>query len=370
MEQCGRGGEGSQYPDGSDSSRIELIEETATGSTTPAIPISNADTGNDSKAKSDSSIPPQSLADQMLRYLPEGIMTIEGALIFAGGQVFFFNQDTRKHEQHFKCLSSQVLRIAFSRETIDSGWFPPGIVKCGFNSAGHSWFVKFIPPTVVHRLVFVDLERILDYAPPHLLLTGLDDQGPTLTGVADQTEILEQSNIPMRPAKTKQLVLENVTLPGLIFAGCGPNYYLWATDEREFKPSSLCYSAPLPNVYDTGRICWGDNQVQNATPQYADTAWSIFINSPFNSHLANSKSRKHSDDVRKQLLALQKTDQSASATSGSANSTTTQNTTAQNTTNFYPAEDLLYFNSFYRRTIEETVANFVSKPIAAEYLNN
>lgn len=233
-----------------------------------------------------------SLADELLKTLPANLFQIEGGLIFSGGQTFFFHQDERG-EHHFKCLSGENLRIAFTLENIDSGWVPPGIVRCGTNTQGQ-WFVKFVPPQK-HNLVLTD------------------DKGNKTT-------------------------LEGVPLPGLIFGGCGSSYYVWATTEAEFNPLSLCYHAPLSNLYDDGRVCYGDNQVQAASNKMAGPAWWLFLNSPFNNHLSQNKSARYPTDVRRQLLEVHKSQ-----------------------AEIYPVDDLRHLRSSRDFTIEDAVEKYVLK---------
>ncbi len=233
-----------------------------------------------------------SLADELLRALPARIFNIEGGLFFAGGQAFFFNQDERG-QHHFKCLSSQSLRIAFTLENIDSGWLPPGIVRSGVNPHGQ-WFVKFVPPGK-HNLVI-------------------------------QGEAGEKTT------------LEGLPLPGLIFGGCGNEYYVWATSETEFNPQGLCYAAPLSNLYDDGRVCYGDNQVPAASTEVAGSAWWLFINSPFNGHLSQGKSNRFPQDVRLMLQELQ-----------------------ENKAERYPVEDLRPFRLAQEWTIEQAVEKYILK---------
>ena len=75
----------------------------------------------------------------------------------------------------------------------------------------------------------------------------------------------------------------------------------------------MLYHAPLPNVYNDGKLCFGTNtppdlnrgeEVGKSTAQLLQEAWEMFIGSPFNGHLAQDKSKTHPTDVREQLVAL------------------------------------------------------------------
>ena len=93
-------------------------------------------------------------------------------------------------------------------------------------------------------------------------------------------------------------------LPGFVMLGVEDKYWLWAVAGERFDPAALPHQAPVPNVYSTGIICWGSNPPPAASAQTMQQGWNRFITSPFNDHLVQGKSRKHSTDVTQQLLTL------------------------------------------------------------------
>lgn len=176
---------------------------------------------------------------------------------------------------HYKFLSAQAVRLAFSHEPVDSGWLPPQLCRWGYAGAGQ-WAVMFIPP-----------------ARHSLWLTR-----PAST--SDEGQQLIQNE----PGRGELVAGVPVPLPGLVFAGVGQHYYLWAVKTRGFNPEGIAYQAPLPNVYPDGRICWGTNQVGSVTAQSLTEAWKLFISSPFNSHLATGKSKVYPENVLPRLEKL------------------------------------------------------------------
>jgi len=186
---------------------------------------------------------------EILENAPRSLSGIKAELLFLDGAYILHS------EQGYKYLSSATLRNAFSNLPIDSGWLAPGVIRCGSNTSG-DWAVKFIAPKI-HNLDCSDLG--------------------TLT----------------------------VNLPAIIFAGSSKNYWVWALKEQQFAPDAQLFHAPLPNVHaSNGQICWGINQPPSCNPQNINAAWEMFINSPFNSHLANNKSKCCPEDIRQQLVKL------------------------------------------------------------------
>jgi hypothetical protein len=171
----------------------------------------------------------------------------------------------------YKFLSAQSVRLAFSREPVDSSWLDPTVCRWGYGPLGE-WAVSFIPP-----------------AQHSLWLSAEAVNGTTL-------QPTQELNHP--------LIAVPVSLPGLVLAGVGSNYYLWAVKAKTFSPTLVAYHPPLPNVYPDGRICWGNNQIGAVTAQNLSAAWQLFITSPFNSHLAQGKSKRYSQNILPQLRRL------------------------------------------------------------------
>jgi PRTRC genetic system protein B len=176
-------------------------------------------------------------------------MEIKGELLFLPGQLLLHWVEKGVH--HYKLVSSNSVKAAFSQEPIDSDWLSDGIVRWGIGKSGN-WVVKFVPPGR-NTLSFEEKDSL------------------------------------------------SIPLPGLVFLGYGFQYYIWATLESSFNPEAEVFTVPLPNVYPDGRICFGSTVPPACSPKEIDSAWKMFITSNFNSHLGSGKSRAYPDSVRAML---------------------------------------------------------------------
>lgn len=177
---------------------------------------------------------------------------IKAQLLFIAGQYLLVYLD--KEGTAYKFLSPAQLRQAFSREPVDSGYFPSQTVRWG-KCNGEEWLVQFYP-----------------FGPYCLSL--------------DSTPL-------------------TVTLPSFIFVGCGRRYWIWATKQSKFQPKCQLFHAPLPNVMVAGNICFGNNSPPICCPTTIAAAWELFWCSPFGRDAVQNKSRSHPHDVRQQLLQLE-----------------------------------------------------------------
>ncbi len=86
-----------------------------------------------------------------------------------------------------------------------------------------------------------------------------------------------------------------IPTPPLIWAGCGTTYRIWslATEEDPTEDTPL-YTAPFPNCYNNGGICWGDADPRpRATASNLMSVLDLFLHgSKFNSHISNRKSKR------------------------------------------------------------------------------
>lgn len=205
-----------------------------------------------------------------------GVNATRHVLYLLEGQ-YLYQSQAEDGSIRYKFLSAQSVRLAFSREPVDSGWLSPEICRWGYSQAGQ-WAIMFIPPAV-HTL----------WLPASLIARKGDNPLQT------QTEA---------PELNEGFAVMKVPLPALVFAGVGQHYYLWAVNSKTFDPQLIPYLAPLPNVYTDGRICWGSNQVSLATPQNLKETWQLFISSPFNSHLVQGKSKLYKTDILVRLGKL------------------------------------------------------------------
>jgi Prokaryotic E2 family D len=205
--------------------------------------------------------------DALLHYLIEH-EEFDVALLFTRGMYILYCRTGR--ELIPKGLSPETLRAAFVGEPVDSGWLSPDVKRCGSGPTG-PFAVKFIPPG------------------KHTLRLSTGD--------------------PSKP------LVVSVPLPGLVFAGVNTSlggtqatYYVWAIQEEEFDPTAALFQVPLTNVYDDGRICFGENHPPKAARETIDRAWRLFIDSLFTGEMAGGKSRQHPQDVRSYLIALNEAD--------------------------------------------------------------
>lgn len=104
-----------------------------------------------------------------------------------------------------------------------------------------------------------------------------------------------------------------VPLPGLVMIRTtsedrNPNYAVYAVKRRPQTFETDLYLAPLPNVFNSGSICWGT--VQRVSDEALAGAslgqdWSMLLGSPFGDHACNGKSKSHPHDIRQKLIELE-----------------------------------------------------------------
>ncbi len=87
-----------------------------------------------------------------------------------------------------------------------------------------------------------------------------------------------------------------VPLPGLVFAGRGYQYQVWAAPERPTDSKYPLLMAPTPNVSPHG-VCQGNAPFPQAGPATIWQAVDAFFSSKFNRDLSNQKSRKYPQGV-------------------------------------------------------------------------
>ena len=90
--------------------------------------------------------------------------------------------------------------------------------------------------------------------------------------------------------------------PPLLWSGCGTTYHLCALQHvgqpgPERGQEVVC-SAPFPNTYANGTICWGNVPITPATAQSMGTMLETFLEgSLFNLHIAAQKSRRFAASI-------------------------------------------------------------------------
>src|SRR6185437_11568294 len=125
---------------------------------------------------------------------------IDGVLVLAEGTYIFCHQEGAAVTT--KILTPGVVRAAFLDEPVDTGFLPASVVRSGTTAQG-AFCVAFYPPAR-HQL--------------------------RVTNGAMEEEL-------------------DVPLPGMVFAGKGASYWVWAVPGATFSPALQVYEPPLPNVY-------------------------------------------------------------------------------------------------------------------------
>jgi hypothetical protein len=104
-----------------------------------------------------------------------------------------------------------------------------------------------------------------------------------------------------------------VPLPALILIrhtqhDARPQYHIYATKRRPKTLDAPLYHAPLPNIFHSGNICWG-NVAQPSSEELATTSlatdWQQLLGTPFGDHGCVGKSKSHHSDIRQKLIALE-----------------------------------------------------------------
>ena len=181
----------------------------------------------------------------------------QAALLFLDGQYLLeWREDGREVT---KFLAPSDVRQAFASEPVDSGWLGVQVCRWGTCQRGE-YLASFKPPCI--QTVF--------------LIEG----------------------------KTTQVRRLKIPLPGFFFLGIEKDYYVWAMAGDHFHPAAPLSAAPLPNVSESGQICFGVNLPPRIGGKGIERAWSLFMKSTFTDHSVKGKSRKHPDDVRLTLQEL------------------------------------------------------------------
>ena len=86
-----------------------------------------------------------------------------------------------------------------------------------------------------------------------------------------------------------------------------PNYAVYAVKRKPKSLDVALFQAPLPNVFNSGSICWGTVQrVSDVALSGASLAedWAMLLGSPFGDHAVSGKSASFRQDIRKKLMTL------------------------------------------------------------------
>lgn len=134
-----------------------------------------------------------------------------------------------------------------------------------------------------------------------------------------RTEGVKKTVVEYRKAQKSGVYLDGsetalrIPLPPLVMIRVtnedrSPNYAVYAVKRRPGTLEVALYLAPLPNVFNSGSICWGSVQrVSDEALSGASLAedWSMLLGSPFGDHACNGKSRSHPHDIRQKLIELE-----------------------------------------------------------------
>lgn len=197
--------------------------------------------------------------------IPEtGLLRISAALLIAGNNELcaYWWRDQYSGQQRAELRDPVLVRAAFSTAAIDSGYLPPNALRLGL-SEGIQWMAVYVPPA------------------PYQL--------PLLEG-GERAQVIR------------------VELPGLVIAGRGTQYWVWAVKERAITASTPVFHVPLPNVGADGTMCFGNNTVPEVGGPTILQALHLFLDSPFNNHWAMGKSNAHPGDIRDRLRAIAELD--------------------------------------------------------------
>lgn len=87
-----------------------------------------------------------------------------------------------------------------------------------------------------------------------------------------------------------------------------PDYRVFASKGRPTDLSAALFHAPLPNVYQDGRVCWGNIPKASMVSLQANTLdedFALLLGTTFTGHSVSGKSRSHAADIRAKYLDMQ-----------------------------------------------------------------
>lgn len=193
---------------------------------------------------------PNLLHDLLLAVPGMSLLEVKAALLFVGkGEMFILHSQ----EQGPKWLTRETVRSAFSLIPTDSGMLPPGVFRYGTGMNGEPWMAISIPPAYYTL-------QLIQFAPT--------------------------------------LISLHIPLPGFVFAGRERSYFLWAVKEPIIRAETSVYVAPLPNVAATGQVCYGNVSPPRVSGDSMLPAFRLFMDSLFNGHHVDYRSRTYPGDIR------------------------------------------------------------------------
>ncbi len=195
---------------------------------------------------------------EIISQAPRNLEHLDAELLFVARNYILHYKYGDRHI--YKSLTSDVLRNAFTSEPTDTGWLPENVIRHGSSVLG-DWIVSFYPRQRYNL-------QVQD----------------------------EQLHVP---------------LPSFVFVGISTSYFVWAVKRAKFNARSLIYHAPLPNVMNDGRICWGNVHPLPASLSTIESTWQKFIGSIFNQDYTQGKSLKFNNIIDRLKLLHQRSQVSA-----------------------------------------------------------
>jgi PRTRC genetic system protein B len=113
---------------------------------------------------------------------------------------------------------------------------------------------------------------------------------------------LEGSEAPVIVPLPELLLFRRTTDKGL------PDYRVFAVKARPTNLTAKLFHAPLPNLYEDGRVCWGSVQhlqAQQLTGTHLTEDWKVLLGTRFGSHNVGRRSKSQPADIRKKYLAME-----------------------------------------------------------------
>ena len=113
---------------------------------------------------------------------------------------------------------------------------------------------------------------------------------------------LDGSDTPLRVPLPPLLLIRTTT------EDKNPQYQVYAVKKRPTTLGTPLFHAPLPNVFGTGGICWGNvRRISDTALQTTSLAedWAALLGSSFGDHAVNGKSKSHPQDIRQKLIELE-----------------------------------------------------------------
>ena len=181
-----------------------------------------------------------------------------------------------------------LLRLDFYRETIVMETFEKD--KQGF---------KVIDPRDITRAFEKDYSFSSGFLPPGALWTSF-------TKKSQRTAIWVEPSIRRLAVKVNEKTIDryNIPVPGLIFIlEPASSPWVYACPERPNGAKTRVYSAPFPNVYQSGATCGGNNRYPAQILEIPES----FFRSFFTTEAVNGHSKKYPTNVCKMWAELEKT---------------------------------------------------------------